>query len=361
MSKAKRLITRISWHIDGTPMNILGLTYAQLADQFRGRYDKGHFHAKALYRAFFRAPELDLERLAAFAASPQLRQQVQRDLAMDFPRVLDRIAQDGVTKLVFSLADGLRIESVVIPMANHATVCISSQVGCRMGCRFCLTGRMGWRRDLTAAEIVAQVYMVKVKMGFSVRNVVFMGMGEPLDNFENVIQAIGVLEDQRGLDIAKRHMTISTVGLPHGIKRLSALNWPQLKLAVSLNAPDDGLRNALMPVNQKHPLEDLKKTLRTFPLAKGNVLFIEYVLIKGVNDHPRGAAQLAAFFEDLPVKLNLIPYNPHSQSAFEAPGAEDIRRFHQALIDQGIFVRLRSSKGAGIRAACGQLGAAPIL
>jgi 23S rRNA (adenine2503-C2)-methyltransferase len=342
-------------------MNPLGLTYAQLLEQFHRRYDKGHFHAAALYRAFFRTPQLDLGRIEAFGASPWLRQQVRKDLTVRLPRVEDRIAQDGVVKLVFGLHDGLRVESVVIPMANHATVCISCQVGCRMGCRFCRTGGMGWRRNLTTAEIVAQVYMVKVHMGFRVRNVVFMGMGEPLDNFDNVVQAIEVMADQRGLDIAAGHMTLSTAGLARAIDRLAALNRPQLKLAVSLNAPDDRLRDMLMPINQKYPLEVLKKALRNYPLAKGNALFMEYVLIKGVNDNPHGAARLAAFFEDLPVKLNLIPYNPHGRSPFKAPGPEDIRRFHQALIDQHIFVRLRTSKGAGIRAACGQLGVADSL
>jgi 23S rRNA (adenine2503-C2)-methyltransferase len=264
--------------------------------------------------------------------------------------------EGGVVKLVFGLDDGFRIETVVIPMANHATVCISCQVGCRMGCRFCHTGRMGWRRNLRPEEIVAQVYAVKVHMGVSVRNVVFMGMGEPLDNFDNVMQAIEVMADQRGLDIAKRHITLSTVGLPQGIEQLSTLNWPQLNLAVSVNAPDDFLRSQLMPINRQYPLDELKKALRQYPLARGNAIFIEYVLIKGINDQLRHADELSAFFQGLRIKLNLIPYNPSDQFPYEAPTAEDIQRFQQALIDQRIFVRLRNSKGAGIRAACGQLG-----
>jgi 23S rRNA (adenine2503-C2)-methyltransferase len=339
-----------------TLMNLLGLTYAQLVELFRQRYGKGPFHGAALYKAFFQAPGMNLEKLEAFAASPRLLQQVSRDLDTPLPRVVDRIAADGVVKLAFELADGLRVETVVIPMANHATVCISSQVGCAMGCRFCRTGRMGWRRHLTAAEIVAQVYAVKVQMGAAVRNVVFMGMGEPLDNFDNVVRAIEVMSDQRGLDIALRHITLSTVGLPGGIRRLASLGWPQLKLAVSLNAPDDGLRNRLMPINRRHPMDSLKRALRQFPLARGNAIFMEYVLIKGVNDDPRSAAALAAFFQGLDVKLNLIAFNPSDGSPFEAPAEEDLERFHRALIHQRIFVRRRSSKGAGILAACGQLG-----
>lgn len=339
-------------------MNLLGLTYAQLADQFQKRYAKGHYHAAALYRAFYRTSDLDLERLEAFAAAPRLRQQIQRDLTISFPQVVDRVAEDGIVKLVFGLADGLRIEAVVIPMANHATVCISCQVGCRMGCRFCRTGQMGWRRNLTAEEMVAQVHTVRVRMGARVRNVVFMGMGEPLDNFDNVVQAIDILTDQRGLDIARRHITLSTAGLSQGIEQLAALNWPQLKLAVSLNAPDDRLRSQLMPINRLHPMDALKMALSHYPLARGNAIFVEYVLIKGVNDHPRYAAKLAEFFQGLPIKLNLIPFNPSHNSQFEAPAEEDIQRFQHALIEQRIFVRLRSSKGAGIRAACGQLGGA---
>lgn len=337
-------------------MNLLGLTYPQLAASFQQRYGKGTYHAAALYRAFFRTPELDMERLAAFDASPRLMQQISKDLDIRLPRLVDRLAADGVVKLIFAMADGLRVETVVIPMTNHGTVCVSSQVGCAMGCRFCRTGRMGWRRNLTAAEIVAQIYTVKVRMGVEIRNVVFMGMGEPLENFDNVVQAIEVLSDQRGLDIARRHITLSTVGLPDGIRRLAALGWPQLKLAVSLNAPNDDLRSRLMPINRRHPMDSLKDALRRYPLARGNAIFMEYVVIKGVNDHPRYAAELASFFRDLDVKLNLIACNPSDGAPFEAPAEEDMVRFHQALIDQRIFVRRRSSKGAGILAACGQLG-----
>jgi 23S rRNA (adenine2503-C2)-methyltransferase len=340
-------------------MDLLGLTYAQLADLFRQRYGKGSYHAAVLYKAFFREPAPNPEDLTAFAVSPRLRQLVFADLDVRLPRVVDRIAADGVEKLVFGLVDGLRVETVVIPMANHTTVCISSQAGCAMGCRFCRTGRMGWRRNLTAAEIVAQVYTVKVQMGAAVRNVVFMGMGEPLDNFDNVVQAIDVISDQRGLDIALRHITLSTVGLPQGIRQLGARGWPQLKLAVSLNAPDDSLRDRLMPVNRRHPMASLKKALSQYPLARGNAIFMEYVLIKGVNDDPRFAAMLAAFFKGLDVKLNLIACNPSDGSPYEAPAEEDLERFQQALIAQRIFVRRRSSKGAGILAACGQLGGEP--
>lgn len=337
-------------------MNLLRFTYARLVEHFRQNYDRGEFHANALYRAFYDKADLKVDHLPEFANSPKIRRQVRNDLDMTRPSIVARASEDGVSKLIFQLRDGHRIEAVVIPMANHATVCISCQVGCRMGCRFCQTGQLGWIRHLEVDEIVAQVYAVKVGMGMNIRNVVFMGMGEPLDNFDPVVQAVRVMEDQRGLNIAKSHITLSTAGLPHGIERLSELNWPQLKLALSLNAPNDQLRNELMPINRRWPMDALKNALAKVPLTRGNALFIEYVLIKEVNDHPRYARQLAEYLRGLTVKLNLIPYNPRRQSPFLAPSEEDVRRFHRALVDQNIFVRLRSAKGAGIRAACGQLG-----
>jgi 23S rRNA (adenine2503-C2)-methyltransferase len=337
-------------------MNVLGMTCDQLTDLFQRRYNKGAFHASALYRAFFRHSDPDMATLEAFSASPVLRRQVEADLSVHLPAVVDTVQRDGVTKWILALFDGARVETVVIPMANHATVCISSQVGCRMGCRFCETGQMGWRRNLTADEIVAQVYLVKVRMGIDVRNVVFMGMGEPLDNWNEVMQAIRVLSDQRGLDIARRRMTLSTVGLVEKIRALAAEQGPQLKLAVSLNAPDDVLRTRLMPVNRCLNLTALRNVLADYPLARGNALLIEYVLIKGINDRPEHAVQLARYLRGLTVKLNLIPYNPRRRSPFEAPDGKDVERFHRQLIDQGVFVRLRRSKGHRIRAACGQLG-----
>jgi 23S rRNA (adenine2503-C2)-methyltransferase len=339
-------------------MNLLELTYAQLVDRFRREYQRGDFHAAALYRAFYGSADWRLDHLPEFSRAPELKKQLSRQLELARPTMVTRTDEDGVSKLVFRLKDGHTIETVVIPMANHSTVCISCQVGCRMGCRFCQTGQLGWIRNLSVDEIVAQVYAVKVEMGIDVRNVVFMGMGEPLDNFDAVMQAVLVMEDQRGLDIAKRHITISTAGLPHKIRQLARLNWPRLKLALSLNASNDTLRTELMPINRHWPMDRLKEALAAYPLGRGSAFFIEYVLIKGLNDQPEHARQLAHYFKGVPVKLNLIPYNPRAQSAYSAPTDEDLGKFHKALIDQKIFVRIRSAKGAGIMAACGQLGGA---
>ncbi len=337
-------------------MNLLDLTYDQLEEEFRCRYGRGKFHAAALYRAFYQSSKLDLEHLPEFAASPALLDQVRRDLDDTDPTIVRKDLHQGVTKLVFELADGHTIETVIIPMANHATVCVSSQVGCRMGCRFCRTGAMRWQRNLTPDEIVGQVHAVRRQLGVKVRNVVFMGMGEPLDNFDHVIHAITIMEDQRGLDIAKRHMTLSTVGLPHAIGALGHLNWGRLRLAISLNAPNDAIRNELMPVNRRYPMQHLKAALQHYPLGKGESLFVEYVLIRGVNDQTEHARELVQYLDGLPVKLNLIPYNPGGHASFKVPTRSDVDRFHRALVDMRLFVRLRSSKGAAIRAACGQLG-----
>jgi 23S rRNA (adenine2503-C2)-methyltransferase len=338
-------------------MNLLSLTYAELTELFRQRYAKGGYHAAALYRSFFDSGPADWKRLPAFAASARLVGQIERDLLYRPLTIVRRETREGVTKLAFRLDDGLAVETVIIPMARHTTVCISCQVGCRMGCRLCETGQMGLRRQLSAAEIVAQVFAVKIELGFDVRNVVFMGMGEPLDNFDNVIQAIRVLGEQRGLNIAPRRITVSTAGIVEGIERLAQLNWPLLKLAVSLNAADDDLRTTLMPINARSGgLAALKQVLARYPLARGNVLLVEYVLIKGFNDQAQHVHQLAAFLEGLTARLNLIPYNPRRNSPYVAPDDADVIRFQQALIERGIFVRLRKSKGAEIRAACGQLG-----
>ena len=337
-------------------MNLLSLTYDQLEEQFRLRYGRGAYHAAALYRAFYTTRSLDLSQIPEFEQSNALAEEVGRDLDVPLPELTRHIEADGVTKLQLRLSDGLAVETVLIPMPHHATVCVSCQVGCRMGCRFCETGQMGLLRQLTTDEIVAQVYMVRIRLGAAVRNVVFMGMGEPLDNFNAVVQAIRVLEDQRGLNIAKRRITVSTVGLVPGIERLSELNWPQLKLAVSLNATANDQRSALMPINQCFDLQELRTALERYPLARGNVLLVEYVLIKNVNDTPEDARRLAGYLAGLPVRINLIPYNPRQASPFEAPTQEEVHRFHQALIKVGLFVHLRRSKGAGIQAACGQLG-----
>ncbi len=269
----------------------------------------------------------------------------------------EMIEQDGVAKIIFKLVDGVQVEAVVISSDGRTTLCVSSQAGCRMGCMFCATGAGGFRRDLRPEEIVGQLFAVRHDLGQSIDNIVFMGMGEPLDNITNVVQSIRVMSDPRGYDIAPRHITVSTAGVPEGIRHLGDLGLPGLRMAISLNAANDELRSYLMPVNRQYPLTALKKALQSYPLKKREVFFIEYVLLKGVNDGPEHVAELVQFLKGIPARVNIIGYNSGIDSRFENPGTEACQRFCALIAEAGVFVRLRSSRGHDIQAACGQLGA----
>jgi 23S rRNA (adenine2503-C2)-methyltransferase len=270
--------------------------------------------------------------------------------------IVDEVHRDGVVKFVTALHDDQRIESVVLPMESHYTVCVSSQVGCRMGCRFCETARLGLVRQLTVEEIVGQVYQARRRFGARIRNVVFMGMGEPFDNFEAVIQAVRILSDQRGLDIARRYITLSTAGRIDGIEKLASLGMPHVKLAVSLNAPNDALRSQLMPINQASSLDQLQKALMAYPLKKDYAVMIAYVLIPGVNNRPACARQLARWLEPLTAKVNLIPFNPGTASAYRPPTENELATFRRQLIALRVNVQNRAPRGRDLMAACGQLG-----
>jgi 23S rRNA (adenine2503-C2)-methyltransferase len=216
---------------------------------------------------------------------------------------------------------------------------------------------MGLRRQLGVAEIVGQLFNARRVYGTDIRNVVFMGMGEPLDNFGNVVQAIRVLSDQRGLNVALRHITVSTVGLADGIRRLAAAGMPLLKLAVSLNAAGDAVRSQLMPVNRATPLAALRQALMDYPLRKGFSLMVAYVLIPGVNDSAADAAALAAFLAPLAAKVNLIPFNPGTDAPYRAPTEGEMATFRDRLVTARVQVQPRSTLGRDLMAACGQLGA----
>jgi len=337
-------------------LKILDRTHDQFADAFCRRYGKGADTGTAVYRHVMKHGKTTLDGLDAVARIPELAGGLESGLALSPGRLVKRVADGGVVKFITRLADDLDIESVVIPMFRRYTLCVSSQVGCRMGCHFCRTGRMGLIRNLTAAEIAGQVFTARHQLGFDIRNVVFMGMGEPLDNPDNIIQAIRVLVDQRGMDIARRHITVSTVGLTAGIDRLSRFDGGPVNLAVSLNAPNDNIRSRLMPINRSIPMAVLRDVLLAYPLAKKSALFVEYVLIQGVNDQKDHATALARYLAPMKVKLNLIPCNPAPGTEFQPPSAEAYERFHAWLLAEKVFVRRRGEKGGRIMAACGQLG-----
>lgn len=273
-------------------------------------------------------------------------------------------AQDGTIKYAFRLhPDGALIESVLIPGDGRLTLCLSSQAGCAMGCRFCLTGAMGLKRNLLPAEIVGQVLAVledirknndgRNQPGEIINNLVFMGMGEPLANYDNVLTALRILMDPQGLSYSERRVSVSTCGLAPKIKALG--NDIKVNLAISLHSADDAIRNQLMPVNRTWPLDELLAACRAFPLGKKKVIFFEYILIKGMNDSPEAARLLAEKLQGIRCRINLLPYNESASLPYKCPEEKTIEAFQEILRQAGYRTLIRQSRGADIKAACGQL------
>jgi 23S rRNA (adenine2503-C2)-methyltransferase len=292
---------------------------------------------------------------------------------------------DGTRKYLFNLGDSNGVEAVVIPIEGRNTLCISSQVGCAMGCEFCLTGTFNLTRNLTTAEIVNQIMAVKRDLArnppslptvaaeyrgcfndnddsdneippspVDIRNIVLMGMGEPLHNLDNVIPAIRIMIDGNGLQLSNRRVTVSTCGLAPEMERLGR-EIPNVNLAVSLNATTDELRNRIMPVNRRYPLKELLRACKEFPLPGRRKITFEYVMLGGLNDALDDAKRLLRLISDIPNKVNLIPFNEYEECNFKAPTREAIDAFHKYLIDRHVTVITRDSRGSDISAACGQL------
>ena len=267
---------------------------------------------------------------------------------------------DQTRKLLVGMHDGERVETVLIPQLDDdriLTQCISSQVGCAMGCVFCASGVAGLKRQLTDAEIVSQVLLGRREAGAGrrVRNVVFMGMGEPLHNYDAVARALVLITHPRGLDLSKRRVTVSTSGLVKQIDQLGKDFDGQVQLAVSLHSVRDEARSKIMPVNRKYGLAELTNALRRYPLSKRQRITIEYTLIEGVNDSPKDASDMVELLQGIPVKVNLIPMNPISASSLRAPDAAHVSRFQDALTRRGLSVFVRKTRGDDVAAACGQL------
>lgn len=292
---------------------------------------------------------------------------------------------DGTRKYLFNLGDGNAVEAVLIPIEGRNTLCISSQAGCAMGCEFCLTGTFKLTRNLTAAEIVNQIMAVKRDLASNpptlptvagnstqafddgeegeedlpespaeIRNIVMMGMGEPLHNLDNVIPAIRIMIDGNGLQFSNRRVTVSTCGLVPEMERLGR-EIPNVNLAVSLNATTDELRNRIMPINRRYPIRELLRACKGFPLPGRRKVTFEYVLLGGLNDSLEDAKRLLRLISDIPNKVNLIPFNEHEGCDFRAPTRAAIDAFHKYLIDRHVTVITRDSRGGDISAACGQL------
>lgn len=288
----------------------------------------------------------DRERLASFFTLTSLR-------LLSAER-----SSDGTRKFLFELEDGHAVESVLIPDADRATLCISSQVGCRQGCRFCLTGASGFVRDLAAWEIADQVLettrILQSDGSPGITNIVLMGMGEPLANYDAVMQALRTITDDEGLGHSHRRVTLSTCGLAPGIDALGR-SGIRVNLAVSLNASTDEVRDRIMPVNRRYPLKALLAACRRFPLPPRKRITFEYVLLRGVNDSEEDAARVARLLAGIRCKVNLIPFNPFPGSDFARPDDETVRRFQKVLLARRITAPVRESRGRDISAACGQL------
>ena len=267
-------------------------------------------------------------------------------------------ARDGTKKFLFQLEDGNRIESVLIPDKKRLTLCLSTQVGCALGCRFCLTGKSGWKRDLKASEILNQILSVRGTLAdkTSVTNVVLMGMGEPLANYENTLKAIELMIYPDAFNFSSRKITLSTAGLLPELEKLAKERMP-FSLAISLNASDEETRNHLMPINRRYPLKKILELCRNFPLRPRARITFEYVMLDGINDSPQDAKRLMRILRGIPSKINLIPLNEAPGIPYKRPSEEKVRRFQEILMDGEFTAIVRTSKGTEISAACGQLQA----
>jgi 23S rRNA (adenine2503-C2)-methyltransferase len=327
--------------------------YVEKVDLFLG---KGKRHAERLYSEGFRKGILDPD---ASWVEPQARKLVQEickatDLCL--PEISYIKEEGDVSKFLLKYTDGLESESVCIPMKFGKTICVSSQVGCRMGCAFCETGRMGLVRHLSSAEIVSQVFVAKHILKEELRNIVFMGMGEPFDNYEAIMRAISVLTCPTGLGFAPSKITVSTSGKVFEIDRFAQEADPALNLAISLNAPNDHIRSKLMPVNKQWDLAALRKAMERYLEHPRRKILIEYVLLEGINDSVEAAREVADYLQGLRVKINLIPYNAQSKSRLNPPTEKAMQEFRRILQEKGYQTLLRKTKGSSIMAACGQLG-----
>ncbi len=302
------------------------------------------------------------EGAGSFAEMTNISRPLRLRLASDFalprlePSRIDR-SRDGTRKLLFLLDEATAVETVIIPDPPRLTICISSQAGCAMGCGFCATARLGLLRQLSADEIVGQVLAARAQLEGEERitNLVFMGMGEPLHNFDEVVRAIGTLTAPWGMNLSPRRITVSTVGLVPQMRRL--IGETKVNLAVSLTATTDALRSRLMPVNRRYALDELLRACRELPLPQRKRITFEYVLLAGVNDTPTDAARLVRLLHGIRCKVNLIPFNPFPGSGFAPPADDVVRAFRDRLDAAHVHASVRTHRGRDVSAACGQLAA----
>jgi 23S rRNA (adenine2503-C2)-methyltransferase len=341
-----------------SPVNLFDLDQAGLRAFFESIGEKP-FRAQQLLKWIYH------QRVTDFAAMTNLgldlRQKLHQVAKIEPPRVLrEQVSVDGTTKWLMGFGGGNAVETVFIPEPNRGTLCISSQVGCALNCTFCSTGAQGFSRNLTTAEIIGQVWQAARSLGHErngqrrITNVVLMGMGEPLLNFDAVVSALSLMRDDLAFGMAAKRVTLSTAGLVPGIDRLR--DTIDVALAVSLHAPEDSLRETLVPLNRKYPIRELMRSCADYVSDKHKrTVTFEYTLIDGVNDHPEHARKLVKLLRRLPSKLNLIPFNPFPGTQYRCSPAERIREFQDIVMAGGLIATVRKTRGEDIDAACGQL------
>jgi len=341
-----------------TRINLLDLDDVRLREFFQSIGEKP-FRAEQILKWIYHQGVTDFELMTNL--SKDLRQRLESIAIVEPPKVLsEQVSVDGTTKWLIGFGGGNAVETVFIPEPNRGTLCISSQVGCALNCTFCATGAQGFNRNLTTGEIIGQVWLAARALGHErngkrrITNVVLMGMGEPLLNFEAVAPALSLLRHDLGFGFAAKRVTLSTAGLVPGIDRLR--ETIDVALAVSLHAPDDTLRETLVPLNRKYPIRELMRSCADYVSEKHkrSVTF-EYTLIDGVNDHPEHARQLVKLLRRLPSKLNLIPFNPFPGTRYRCSREARIREFQEIVMAGGLIATVRKTRGDDIDAACGQL------
>jgi len=346
---------------DGQRVNLIGIPRAQLNDML---VERGHkpFRTKQLWQWLYWHGVTDFDAMTNL--SKDFRQKLADEFVIERPQVSEALnSVDGTAKWLLKFPDGNEVETVHIPEADRGTLCVSSQVGCTLTCKFCHTGTQRLVRNLTAAEVVGQMMLARDAFGEwptpsdhsrMITNVVMMGMGEPLYNYDNVAAALRIVMDGEGLSLSKRRITLSTSGVVPAMRKCGEeLN---VNLAVSLHAVDDDTRDHIMPINKKYPLEELLDACRTYPgVTNARRITFEYVMLKGVNDSDADARQLVRLLKGIPSKINLIPFNPWPGSDFECSSATRIAAFQTIIQDAGLSAPVRTTRGEDILAACGQL------
>lgn len=333
--------------------DITGLTFDEFK-QVLAKWGESSYHARQIFSWIYKKGIINFEQMSDL--SGDLRKRLKENFSicdLELAEILE--SRDGTKKIIFRLKEPDAVEAVIIPTEKRVTGCISSQVGCKFACRFCASGLIGFKRNLNCSDIMNELlYLKNNSPGGLLTHIVFMGTGEPLDNYDNVLKAIRIINFDYGLNIGARRITVSTCGIIPGIKRLSA-EALQIELSVSLHSADDKIRSKLMPINKTYPLEELIIACREYVEKTNRQVTFEYVMVEGINSHLRDAIKLCKILRRLNCKVNLIPFNPVQEGEFYPPDKRQILLFKERLLKSGVNVTLRKPRGQDIEAACGQL------